>query len=68
MPPYYVNKVAQPNGDHEVHTDGCPHPAEIRNRHPLGGHLSCYSAVSAAKLIYPKANGCYYCSNPCHTT
>jgi len=68
MPAYYVNKVAQPNGDHEVHTDGCPYPAEVQNRLQLGNHINCHSAVRDAKLYYSAANGCYYCSNPCHTS
>ena len=69
MPAYYVNKVAQPNGDHEVHIyDNCPTPAHPQNRYPLGDHVSCQSAVRAAKAIYPSANGCYHCSYPCHTT
>ncbi len=69
MPAYYVNKNAQPNGDHEVHTElGCPTPAQINNRHPLGNHMSCHSAVREAKNIYPTANGCRNCSTPCHTT
>ena len=68
MPAYYVNTVAQPNGDHEVHTEyGCPTPAQTNNRHALGSHASCHSAVRAAKKIYPTADGCKHCSLPCHS-
>ncbi|TNE36007.1 MAG: hypothetical protein EP347_12110 [Alphaproteobacteria bacterium] len=68
MPHYYVNKNEQDNGDHEVHTDGCPHPPDPWNRHDLGYHDNCQAAVRAAKKIYPQSNGCYYCCNECHTT
>jgi hypothetical protein len=67
---YYVNKNAQPNGDHEVHKDDphCPTPAESWNRHYLGDHATCYSAVLQAKQIYSTANGCAFCSPERHTT
>ncbi len=67
MPNYYVNSRAQPNGDHEVHEDDCQHGAVLLNREPLGWHNNCASAVTAAKRRYQTANGCYYCSRPCHT-
>ena len=66
MPSYYVNKNAQSNGDHEVHTASCPYLPKPENRLPLGEHASCYTAVAKAKTIYPNADGCYYCSNACH--
>ena len=69
MPYYYVNKNAQTNGDHEVHqTSGCPTPAAPHNRIDLGYHTSCHSAVQAARQYYSQVNGCYHCSNACHTT
>ncbi|PCJ77028.1 MAG: hypothetical protein COA53_02140 [Rhodobacteraceae bacterium] len=68
MAAYYVNTHAQDNGDHEVHTTGCPHPPLPQNRRQLGDHLNCQSAVRVAKTVYPTANGCFYCSNTCHTT
>ena len=67
MARYYVNDNAQSNGDHEVHKTGCswlPHPD---NRTYLGDFSSCAPAVRAAKKIYAQCNGCYYCSNACHT-
>ena len=64
---YYVNKIAQPNGDHEVHKwHNCPTPAATENRHDLGEHLSCHSAVAAAKMFHPSADGCANCSPDCH--
>ena len=69
MPQYYVNKNAQPNGDHEVHkTVGCPTPAAEENRHYLGTFASCHEAVVEAKKIYPRSNGCAFCSPECHTS
>lgn len=68
MSSYYVNKNAQSNGDHEVHTTVCPHFPNTENRTYLGDFVSCHSAVTEAKKHYPQSNGCYYCSNECHTT
>lgn len=66
MAEYYVNNHAQQNGDHEVHVVGCQYMPQ--NKTPLGNHSSCAPAVAVAKRIYPRSNGCYYCSRPCHTT
>lgn len=68
MARYYVNKNAQSNGDHEVHKSGCSWMPEPQNRVSLGEHASCSTAVTEAKRHYPKSNGCFYCSRPCHTT
>jgi len=68
MPKYCVNKNPQSNGDHEVHKDGCNHLPDPQNRKDLGYHSNCQSAVREAKTYYSKANGCYYCSNDCHTS
>lgn len=66
MERYYVNQRQQTNGDHEVHKATCQYlPA---NRTDLGYHGGCWSAVVEARRTYPTANGCYYCSNVCHTT
>lgn len=65
---YYVNQNAQPNGDHEVHTYTCTHGPAEHNRTYLGEYDSCRPAVAKAKTIYWKSNGCYYCSNACHTS
>ncbi len=68
MSSYYVNKNAQSNDDHEVHTTGCPFLPEEQNRIYLGEFPYCSSAVTEAKKYYPQSNGCYYCSKDCHTT
>ena len=67
MATYYVNRNEQPNGDHEVHVDGCVHGAERVNREYLGEHATCFTAVAQAKRKYPRANGCFYCAKPCNT-
>ena len=68
MARYYVNKNAQTNGDHEVHKTGCSFMPLQENRIYLGDFVSCGPAVREAKRYYAKANGCFYCSNACHTT
>jgi hypothetical protein len=65
---YYVNKNAQENGDHEVHKSGCERMPEVENRKYLGYFSNCQDAVCKAKEIYPRSNGCFYCSKDCHTT
>ena len=68
MSRYYVNKNAQPNGDHEVHTTGCSWLPKIENRIYLGEYYYCSSAVTEARKHYSQVNGCYFCCNSCHTT
>ncbi len=63
---YYVNKKAQPNGDHEVHTETCSYLPSNENRSYLGYFGSCADAIKEAKKTYPTADGCFYCSNSCH--
>ncbi len=65
---YYVNKNAQPNGDHEVHTSTCNWIPNSENRIYLGEFLFCSSAVSEARRYFKQCNGCYYCANACHTS
>ena len=68
MARYYVNKNAQANGDHEVHTTGCTFLPNVENRIYLGEFYSCRSAVTKAKEYYTQVNGCYFCSRDCHTS
>jgi hypothetical protein len=64
---YYMNENAQWNGDHEVHREACAFLPAPQNRKFLGEHPSCHSAVALAKLYDQLADGCYWCSNECHT-
>ena len=66
METYVVNRNAQPNGDHEVHKVGCGFFPS--NNMPLGQFTACAPAVLVAKRVYPQSNGCFWCSNECHTT
>ncbi|GEN22203.1 hypothetical protein HCU01_01520 [Halomonas cupida] len=72
MQAFIINKNAQSNGDHEVHstTARCSYMPELQNQINLGAHATCHDAVSYAKQQHPgtRINGCYYCCNPCHTT
>lgn len=67
MARYIVNKNAQANGDHEVHTPGCSYMPDTGNQLFLGNFDSCAPAVAKAKETYPQSNGCFYCSKDCHT-
>lgn len=64
---YYVNKNAQPNGDHEVHTTGCTFMPAEENRIFLGNFSHCSGAVLEARKYYNQVNGCRFCSEECHT-
>ena len=68
MDPYYVNRNAQPNGDHEVHREGCYWMPAPENRIYLGQFYSCQQAVVAARRHYTQVNGCAHCSLACHTS
>jgi hypothetical protein len=68
MAQYYVNKNGQDNGDHEVHVSGCSYMPESHNRISLGDFSGCKGAVAAAREHFSQSNGCYYCSNECHTS
>ncbi|WP_205686945.1 hypothetical protein [Chitinophaga rhizosphaerae] len=65
---YYLNNRMQANGDYEVHASTCKYFPLMYSVTYLGEFDTCSDAVRAAKRRYPQANGCYYCSNPCHTT
>lgn len=67
MARYYVNKNAQPNGDHKVHPEDCPWLPAPHNRIDVGNHSSCRVAVIKAREYYSQVNGCKHCSPDCHT-
>ncbi len=64
---YFVNKNAQNNGDHEVHKSSCSYIPDSGNRIYLGDFATCQEAVRKAKEHFRQSNGCFYCSNECHT-
>lgn len=57
---------AQPNGDHEVHAEGCTYMPSAKKY--LGLFSTCHGAVTEAKKNYSKSNGCKTCCNECHTS
>jgi hypothetical protein len=64
---YYVSTLEQSNGDHEVHVVTCLWLPKAENRQDLGEFNSCDDAVGKAKTYFSQVNGCFYCSNLCHT-
>ena len=67
MDHYYVNKNAQPTGEHEVHMGSCSYLPDADNRIYLGFFLNCSDAIREAKKYFPNVDGCYYCCPNCHT-
>ena len=63
---YYVSKIAQTNGDHEVHDESCHWLPSPEHRAYVGEYLSCFGAVLDAKKQYPQSDGCVHCCKPCH--
>ena len=67
MERYCVNKLAQPNGDHEIHKQGCFRLPDPWNRIDLGYQRDDAAALRAAQVYYPNtADGCYYCCPSIH--
>jgi hypothetical protein len=70
MASYRLNLNQQANGDYEVHKDDCRYYPE-QNYDYLGVFSSCGPAVAEAKRKHTslnRINGCYWCSELCHTT
>lgn len=58
---YYVNKNAQTNVDHEIHTKLCPWLPGM-NHHVYLGYFKSYELPAGmAKKVYRQKNGCAYC-------
>ncbi len=64
---YYVNRNAQPTGEHEVHTSLCGYKPLPENSVYLGEYPSCQAAMIKAREYYENVDGCYFCCNECHT-
>lgn len=66
---YYINKRAQTNGDHEVHTLTCSFLPSEEHREYLGDFSSCAPAVRAGKAKgYTRVDGCYFCCRECNNS
>ncbi len=63
---YYVNKNAQPNGDHEVHCATCYWLPNAENRIYLGDFATSQAAVTEARKYFYQADGCAYCCPESH--
>ena len=69
MRKYRVNKstASNPNGNNEVHNDGCRHYNQLISFEDLGYHYGCSCAVTEAKgRGYSRADGCKTCSPECN--
>lgn len=64
---YFVDAIAQTNGDHEVHASSCLRLPRPSHRRYLGDFASCLPAVKEARKCYTRVNGCSDCANACHT-
>ena len=61
MTKYYLNVNTPPDGNHEVHKDGCTWmPGKVKAKY-LGEFISCRAAVAKAKEYDPDANWCAFC-------
>ena len=64
---YYVNKIAQPTGEHEVHASSCRYLPSVENRICLGFFANGKDAVREAKKHYSNVDGCFFCCPEAHT-
>ena len=70
MPEFCANRTPQPTAKHEIHYlhVDCPHLPEPANRHPLGNHITCHTALQEAAKHFDQVDGCAVCSPLCHKT
>lgn len=64
---FYVNKNAQPTGEHEVHRATCSFLPDASNRIYLGDFATSQAAVQEARKYYSCVDGCAYCCPEGHT-
>ena len=55
---FYVNKYAQPTGEHEVHRSNCAWLPDAENRIYLGDFATSQAAVKEARKYYSCVDGC----------
>ena len=63
---YYVNKNAQIDGTHEVHSQDCIYLPDVNNRIYLGYFNNGKEAVKEARNYYYNVDGCYFCCREAH--
>ncbi len=61
MASYYVNRQAQPTGEHEVHRGSCDYLPNIKVLYYLGDFDTPEEAVLEAEKYYIRVVGCSYC-------
>lgn len=66
MGQYVVDRVAQANGEHRVHSSSCPYRPAVRRCVDLGRHAGCASAMALARQYFLHSNGCHWCATVCH--
>lgn len=64
---FYVNKYAQPTGEHEVHLSNCAWLPDAENRIYLGDFATSQAAVKEARKYYSCVDGCKHCCPESHT-
>jgi len=66
---YYFHNTVDDKGNHEVHTKSCSYLPALSNRTFIGYEHSCSDAIKRAKQEHPykSFDGCFFCSNSCHT-
>lgn len=64
---FYVNKYAQPTGEHEVHRFNCAWLPDAENRIYLGDFSISQAAVKEARKYYSCVDGCKHCCPESHT-
>lgn len=64
---FYVNKYAQPTGEHEVHRSNCAWLPDAESRIYLGDFATSQAAVKEARKYYSCVDGCKHCCPESHT-
>ena len=64
---YYINRKANPTGEHEIHKGNCEWLPEPKNREYLAKDCSFLTAKTLAHYKgYVYVDGCYYCCRQNH--
>lgn len=64
---YYINRISNPTGEHEIHKGDCSWLPERHRREYLGKDISFQTAkVFAHSKGYVYVDGCYHCCRQNH--
>lgn len=61
MPRFYLNGSAQPNGDYEIHQEGCYWLDSVHKKKDLKIHKTVNAALERAKKYFDQVSACEYC-------